>query len=135
MRPLGVPRRDGDRLRAGISEGRGHRLRSPACAEDEHAGSLGFDEAYDRRAVRARPEHAAVADDERVHRPGAGSHVVELVAVADDGGLVRNGHVRAREAKRLQAGHGLLEPLPLHGQRHVRPVERDRGEGGVLHER
>ena len=48
-------------------------------------------------------------------------------------GLVRGGHVRAREAERDEAAHGILDAAVLDQERHVGPVEPERGEGGVLH--
>ena len=133
MRRSGVARRDPERGAAGVDEGGRHRLRGSAGAEHEHARALGLDRVGDRLPVRARPQHAPVADDERVHRAGALGDGVELVAVGEHGGLVRDGDVGAREAERHEARDRLLEALGLDAERDVGPVEPGRLEGGVLH--
>jgi len=82
VRTLRVARRDRDRLRARVAQRRRHGLCSPTRAKHENAGSRRLDEADDGRPVGARPEHAPVPDDERVHRPGACRDVVVLNAGA-----------------------------------------------------
>ena len=48
---------------------------------------------------------------------------------------MRDGHVCAREAERDQAGDGVLQERERHRERDVGPVEPERREAGVLHER
>jgi hypothetical protein len=73
-------------------------------------------------------KHAPVANDKRVD--GRFVRLDEL----RDAELVGRRDVRAREAKRNEASHGVLQLVGDDAQRHVRPVEPSRREGGVLHE-
>jgi hypothetical protein len=99
------------------------RVRGPARADQ--ADAAGVDPGHDL-PIRVEPEHAAVAEDERVHRVTLG-----LVAERGRRPLVWNRHVRAGPAPPQRR----LELLRLDLERDVLPVEPGGGEGGVLHPR
>ena len=100
---LGRSGRDPERSAARVDERGRHRLGRPARAEHEDARPVRLHRVRHRLTVRARPVDAAVADDERVHRPGALRDGVELVAVGEHAGLVRDGDVGARESRARRA--------------------------------
>ena len=87
------PRREKTRVSAG-SAGASVAAR-PARAD--HAGARRASIPARISLVRVEAEHAAVAEDERVHGVALG-----LVARRDHRGLVRDRHVRAGEAERPQ---------------------------------
>ncbi len=76
------------------------------------------------------PDDAAVPKEERVHRLG-----VRLVAELRGRELVWRRHVRTDEARSGETAHRVPEPLGRDVERDVRPVQRPRGERGVLHTR
>ena len=130
-----VAGRDRDRLGALLGESRGHGLGGAARPEHEHADTPRRAPGHDRRAVGARAEHATVADDERVHRSRPRRHLVELVAVAEDRGLVRRSS-RSRPRSRVRRGRrSLFQLTGVDGKSDVGPVETPSREGGVLHAR
>ena len=112
-----------------------HGLRGAARAQDQGVPPAAVDLARDREPVGGRPDNAIVRDEERVHRPRGGRHLVELVAVDRDPLLVRDRDVRAGEAQGRKAANGGLEPLRRCREGDVRPVERERGERGVVQAR
>ena len=71
---------------------------------------------------------AAAANDERVDRRNVGLEQLR------DRELVRGRDVRTVEAEGDESAQCVLESFRRHRKRNVRPVERPRREGGVLHQ-
>ncbi len=132
-RPARIAAPADDDLGARVFERRGDRLCRAAGAEHERATLGGIDLRDDRKPVGGRPEHPVVADHEGVDRVCALCDLVDLVAESDDGLLVRDRHVRAGEARGDEPRDGVAEPFRRRRERHVRPVELEGRERGVLH--
>ena len=93
----------------------------PASGVQPGAASAQFARKPKPSVLRALDD--AVAEDQRVHRPGAVGGGVDLVADREGGLLVRDGHIGAAEAEIGQAAHGRGEGLRPHRQGEIGAVD------------